>query len=197
MADTSTTAETWKPVVGWEGLYEVSDHGNVRSLDRIVYAGSGRTRKSKGRTIAQLPMPTGHLWVHLCRDGSKDSDRVHRLVMAACVGPCPEGMEVRHIDGDPTNNRVGNLQYGTRSENMDDRVTHGTHHQTVKTHCPQGHELIMPNLNPKQHGRSCRACSQAAARISYEKRKGYPLSDRQTLSDEKYRTIMQRPPLAA
>ncbi len=138
--------EQWRPIPGWEGLYQVSDHGRVRSL---------RTGK-----ILKAGMNRRHRHVALCSGGGK-SFRVHRLVMEAFVGPLPEGMEVRHLDDDPDNNRLSNLVYGTRSENMLDRVRNGTHHHAIKTRCPKGHEYSPSNTIIQTHGgRKCRQCKR-------------------------------------
>lgn len=71
--------------------------------------------------------PKGHLMVNLIGDSGKKAFFIHQLVLRAFVGPCPEGMEVRHFpDRDPSNNSLYNLQYGTKEENERDRITHGT-----------------------------------------------------------------------
>lgn len=105
-------AEVWKPVVGYEGRYEVSNLGGIKSargpvtpflvqgyLKVNVYSGSGGARK-------QVP--------------------VHRLVALAFIGPQPEGMQVLHGDGVSTNNLLSNLSWGTPRANQADRVRHGT-----------------------------------------------------------------------
>ena len=97
---------------------------------------------------------------------------MHRLVLAAFVGPLPEGKEVCHNNGNPGDNRLENLRYGTKSENNLDRVKHGTHHEARKTHCPRGHRLTDPNLraDQKRKGkRTCLACGRAAAYVTYRK----------------------------
>src|SRR3970282_914182 len=102
--------ERWLPVVGYEGSYEVSDLGRVRSLDRILPCG----RRKKGIVLRPSPGANGgHLGLHLCAY-SKRNARVHRLVLAAFVGPCPIGMEGCHDDGAPTNTRLRNLRWDTK-----------------------------------------------------------------------------------
>lgn len=80
--------------------------------------------------------------------------------MAAFAGPCPEGLEVRHLDGDPANNRLTNLCYGTHSENVQDSLRHGTHAQARKDHCNAGHEFTPENtyIRPDNGYRQCRTC---------------------------------------
>jgi len=123
--------EVWKAVVGYEGQYEVSDLGRVRSLDReMTYQRrdqySGRdliiVRKRRGCMLRPGRMPRGHLSVAL---GRKNSICVHVLVLNAFVGPCPPGHECCHGDDVPGNNVLGNLRWGTRSDNLYDAVRTG------------------------------------------------------------------------
>jgi hypothetical protein len=104
--------EVWKPVVGYEGSCVVSNMGRVRSCAGVV-------RKPYYRN-------PGYAIVNLSRPKSIKTWYVHRLVLEAFVGPCPDGMECCHNDGDPTNNRLENLRWDTRCANQADRVRHGT-----------------------------------------------------------------------
>lgn len=167
MADLQPTPERWLPVVGYEGYYEVSDMGCVRSLDRIVRLSDGRDRPMKGRHLALSPHPKGYATVKLSVDGIRYTAMVHRLVLDAFVGPRPDGMEVCHNDGDPSNNRLDNLRYASRSENRLDSVRHGTHPWAQKTHCPRGHEYTPDNIYvqpSRPNSRSCRTCKRARRR---------------------------------
>ncbi len=126
----SNSTENWLPVVGYEGLYEVSDFGRVRSLDRITVAlnrwGSRAPRRYKGRVFRPSLMK-GYPHVHLSRNGQIARFAVHRLVLEAFVEPCPEGMECRHFpDRDRANCSLDNLSWGTRVENFADKHIHGT-----------------------------------------------------------------------
>ena len=162
--------EEWRPVVGWEGLYEVSDQGRVRSFDRTVHCKNGRTRRYKGRLLKPQKSRDGYLRVALCRGDKPRRRYIHRLVLAAFAGPCPDGMETRHMNGNPSDNRLANLQYGTHSENNLDRVKHGTHQETRKTHCPRGHKLTPGNLRKSRETRGwreCLACDRARGYIQY------------------------------
>lgn len=114
--------EEWRDVVGHEGLYLVSDAGNVRSLDRIMHSGE---RGFKGQTLAPGIGPNGYPLVVLCKDGARKSTYVHHLVLEAFIGPRPDGFDCCHRDGTRANNRAGNLRWGTRKENMADCVAHG------------------------------------------------------------------------
>lgn len=116
------TNESWLPIVGYEGLYEVSDLGRVRSLDRR----DSRGNRINGRLRVLSVMESGHMVVSLCKTGNQRSVYVHRLVLEAFVGPCPEGQECLHGDGNGLNNRLRNLRWGTSLENSADASKHGT-----------------------------------------------------------------------
>ena len=166
------TNERWRPVVGYEGLYEVSDHGRVRGTDRVVMRGNGAPQTIRGRILAGKPVRGSHLQVALRRPGHPSDYRyVHALVMIAFVGPYPDGMNVCHNDGNPKNNHLSNLRYGTHTDNMRDTLKHGTHAETNKTHCPRNHPLVVPNLVPsklKNRGyRDCLACSRARSKVRH------------------------------
>lgn len=122
-----SSRKLWKPVVGFEGAYEVSDHGDVRSIDRtwtqVSRFGTLHEHTCKGRILRAGIGSNGYLTVTLGRGNSRT---VHSLVAAAFIGPRPDGCEVLHCDGTRTNNHVSNLRYGTRTENILDAVRSGT-----------------------------------------------------------------------
>lgn len=165
----SSISEEWRPVVGWEGLYEVSDHGRVRSLDRLVQFGTrqrmvrGRIRKP-GRTIK------GVLYVPLC-NGIQVNRSVHQLVLEAFVGPRPSGLEGCHWNDVKTDNRLVNLRWDTHKANELDKVRNGRHHQSIKTQCPRGHDYTEENTKQHSGGRWCRECHRADGRARYWRRK--------------------------
>lgn len=116
----------WLPVVGYEGLYEVSERGDVRSLPRIVPHWTGKTLcQRRGKTLTHCYLGL-YAQVTLSRDGTYKAVKVHSIVAAAFIGPRPPGKVVRHLDGDSTNNHYRNIRYGTHQENSDDMVRHGT-----------------------------------------------------------------------
>lgn len=121
----SLAGEVWKPVVGYDGIYEVSSLGRVKSLTR--YDASGHRRN--GRLLA-LAHYQGYPFVNLNytagRYGRNNTRRVHRLVLEAFVGPCPDGMECCHNNGIRDDNRVENLRWDTHAGNQADKVAHGT-----------------------------------------------------------------------
>ncbi len=122
------SSEIWKAIPGYEGAYEVSNLGRVRSRDRLVRVGHGAFRTLRGRVLRPAPGRTG-----LCVVVGKGNTRqVHSLVAAAFIGPRPPAADVRHLDGDPTNNCATNLAYGTRSENNRDVVYHGRRRLSVE-----------------------------------------------------------------
>ena len=128
--------ECWLPVVGYEGHYEVSNRGRVRSLHRIVKHSRDKGEdRIKARMMA-IPVNRGHGYrqVTLSHDSKKKTFLVHRLVAAAFIGPCPEGEEVLHGIAGSLNNSVENLRYGTRSENEQDKKRDGTDRRGERAH---------------------------------------------------------------
>jgi len=117
--------EIWKPVLGWEGLYEISNWGRVRSCSRMAFAGRAGTRLYKGRFISSFTRQ-GRYFVNLFDADKRATCTVHRLVLEAFVSPRPEGKECRHLDGNPANNKLENLTWGTKLENEADKFLHGT-----------------------------------------------------------------------
>ena len=159
------STEMWRPIPGYEGHYEVSNHGRVRSIDYIDPRGvfwRGRILKQAVQKIGGYP------YVGLRKDGKVHTKRVHALVALAFIGPRPERMEVCHGNGNPADNRLSNLRYDTRSANSIDRTRHGRNKDAIKTHCPRGHRYVEPNLQPadlRVGRRSCRACNRELNRV--------------------------------
>lgn len=122
--------EEWRPVVGFERRYEVSDLGRVRSLDRRVPVnrnGKTHTKFYPSREISQIPHPHDpYMRVWLSRDGKVKPFTVHAIVALTFYGPRPEGKEVCHRDGNGRNNAASNLRYATRAYNREDSRRHGT-----------------------------------------------------------------------
>lgn len=164
MTEIEPVPERWRAIPGWEGLYEVSDLGRVRSLDH-----QGRRQFHRGRILKELVVTrTGYRGVGLHRDGSVEQAYVHELVLRAFVGPRPEGFQTRHLNGQNTDNRLANLKYGTPVENAADKVLHGTARTrlTVATHCKRGHPFDEENtIYPRGGGRNCRECRRANDRV--------------------------------
>lgn len=133
MGHEMSEVENWRDVPGYEGRYQVSDQGRVRSLDcrvRIVIHGVETTRRSPGKMLKPGTMGgRGHVSVAIGRGNSMP---VHSLVALAFIGPRPKGADVAHGDGDATNNRVENLRYATRGDNNRDMVFHGRRRLSVE-----------------------------------------------------------------
>lgn len=187
----ATHSEVWRPIPGYEGLYEASDAGRVRSLDHATIASNGVTRNYKGKVLTQTAFKTGHLQVKLTKEGGQATRWVHQLVMEAFVGPRAPGQVVRHLNDVPDDNRLENLTYGTQSDNMWDLARNGGNRQRQLTHCPHGHELTAPNLAKsfaKRGHRACLACARARSRIY---RRPEWKSKFKALSDSYYAALMK------
>lgn len=158
--------ENWRPVPGYSA-YEVSDLGRVRSVSRIDAAGKRR----RGRMRSLTTMHSGHLSVTLRGEEGRRRFLVHHLVLMAFVGPRPVGMEACHWNDKPSDNRLVNLRWDTRSANQLDSVRNGTHHVARRTHCPQGHEYTPENtyMYPGNR-RACRECRRQYREAHREER---------------------------
>lgn len=118
--------EIWKPVPGYEGFYDASECGHVRSVSRPSTHYTGKMIMRGGRVLRGCINFKGYLQVSLCRDGKTRTAFVHALVALTYRGPRPSGLLVRHLNGDATDNRASNLAYGTQLENVADMEVHGT-----------------------------------------------------------------------
>jgi len=112
-----TSPEVWKPVPGYEGIYEISNFGKVNSIKD----GERFPRKLNATTHY-----TSFSAKKLPEHKSQKSFYIHRLVAQVFIGPRPEGCIIRHLDGDRRNNHVSNLAYGTKEENVADTIAHGS-----------------------------------------------------------------------
>lgn len=118
--------ENWRAVVGYEGLYEVSDLGRVRSLDRVIEKPALGFWNIRGITLAQHKTADGYLRVKVSRDGKARTVGVHQLVAAAFICPIPfEAAEVNHKDLNKRNNTPGNLEWVSHQKNMDHANANG------------------------------------------------------------------------
>lgn len=124
MAGQQMPSEIWKPVLGWEDAYEVSNLGRVRSVDRVAMRKDGKPLKVKGRILLAKPNGRGYPRVTLNRGGESGWALVHRLVADAFLD-APDGeigclrgqFVINHKDGNKINNAVSNLEWVTTSEN--------------------------------------------------------------------------------
>lgn len=114
--------EEWKDIPGYEGLYQVSNRGRAKRLPRYHSLNNNPSIYIPERILKQKHYhKCGHLAVSLCKNGKQTNKPVHGLVLEAFSGQRPKGMDIRHLDSNPSNNRLDNLAYGTRAENCIDQ----------------------------------------------------------------------------
>jgi len=111
--------EAWRDVIGYEGLYQISNLGRVKSQTRRDMP----NRVIAGKILRQYDERPS---VVLYKGGVATNKRVHRLILEAFIGPAPYGMEGCHYDGDRGNNQLKNLRWDTRKNNHADKIRHGT-----------------------------------------------------------------------
>ena len=165
MEDVTPEPERWLPVPDYEGFYEVSSLGRVRSLVRMTARGrrGGRMKETPPGTCGY---PVVSLWAH----GTGRTVAVHVLIAAAFLGSRPAGMEVRHLDGDPSNCVLSNLAYGTHAENMRDMLAHGTARKPG-THCSRGHKYPdRQYVDGEKTRQRCRICQRVTDRAAKERK---------------------------
>lgn len=145
--------ERWRKIPGFNSHYEVSDAGRVRSVNRTLQAvsrwGTWYERQVKGILLRPGRAKSGHLTVVLGREFG--SHTVHALVMLAFRGPTPAGLEIRHLNGNPADNRLMNLAFGTRSRNNQDKKWHAGQSNFRLT--PEQVKYIKASLGPHGAGR--------------------------------------------
>lgn len=174
--------ERWSALIGYEGMYEVSTLGNVRSLSRL----DSRGRRVAGRMLKQ-PLVSGYPSVAVCRDGKYQMRYVHQMVLECFAGPRPAGFEGCHYDGDRRNNRLDNLRWDTPQANGADRSRHGTASNSQKTACAFGHPLLHPNLSPakaRKGHRECLSCARGRAHARH-----YRLTFTKEIGDRYYAAL--------
>lgn len=109
--------EIWKDIPEYEELYQASNLGQIRSF--LIH-------KTLGKILRPILCTGGHLQVGLYKNGKQKRLFIHRLILNTFVGSCHIGMQCRHLDGNPINNKLNNLKWGTGSENQQDSIRHGT-----------------------------------------------------------------------
>lgn len=167
--------EQWRPIPRYAGLYEVSDLGRVRGIDRVVIRSNGNPKTIPGTLRTQSIRKNGYASVTLSDHGKKRAELVHRLVLEAFVGPAQDSEEACHGDGDRSNNALTNLRWDTRSANHLDRRLHGTSRpwNSGLRFCQRGHEFTAANTRIGAEGRRiCRACQRLHAAKFRAKKKG-------------------------
>lgn len=112
--------EIWKPIIGYEGLYEVSNFGRIKSLPRVWICGNKKSKRSKPETISRIHHnKQKYLQVWLSKEGIAKIYRVHRLVAQAFIPNTENKETVNHINGIKDDNRIENLEWNTLRENQD------------------------------------------------------------------------------
>lgn len=156
--------EEWRPVAR-APEYAVSNHGRVMRL--LAKPGTRACKVLKPHINEK-----GYFRIVLRTGGEKIDARVHRLVCEAFIGPATdERPVVRHLDGNPANNHISNLVWGTPKENMEDKYRHGTAvdppglaERRAQTHCCHGHEFTTDNTYINKGRRHCRTCAREKQR---------------------------------
>lgn len=110
--------EVWKDVVGYEGLYRVSNIGRVMSYDKMVISGQGAKRFYPAALLSELKNTDGYRHNGFYKDNTCRSRMIHRLVALAFIPNPANKPQINHINGIKTDNRVENLEWCTRSENI-------------------------------------------------------------------------------
>ena len=128
------TVEQWRPVVGYEGLYEVSDQGQIKRVEGRVWNRRGFWITRKEGVLRPGTDSDGYLIVGLCKGGVRKTKKIHQQVLLAFVGSCPSGHQTRHLNGERKDNRLVNLSWGTHAENMADIERHGNRHRGEAHH---------------------------------------------------------------
>lgn len=191
MDDSSAAAERWLAIPGYEGRYEVSDLGRVRSVDRLHTCKSGEVRRYKGKLLKLTPAKDSG-YVRVALGNGSDKPTVHTLVLRAFVGPPPEGMEGCHENDIKHDNRLVNLRWDTRLANILDKIRNGNDRHRNQTHCLRNHKLVSPNLveaAAERGHRQCRACNRAVAYVDYYLNKHGIQLDLDSISDDYYERI--------
>lgn len=165
-------------MVGYEGLYEVSDHGRIRSVARVVERSNGRRQfvRERIRKTYNCSGRANHQVVRLAKEGKMTTKLVHRMMLESFVGPCPDGMQACHANDVADDNRLENLRWDTQSANQADSVQNSRHGWANKTHCKRGHEFTPENTRyvhatGRNPYRVCRQCDNPRQLEYYYHRK--------------------------
>lgn len=182
-----SSLEIWKDILGYEGYYQVSNFGRVRSLTRsevIPYLETTRVRKRNGRICA--PRFNRHYFqITLSRDGRKEQPPIHRLVAQAFI-PNPDGKpQVNHIDGNKTNNAWTNLEWCTAQENAQHAIIvlgidkSGGRQKTCKaiTARNSAETLVFDSIRHAERAGFVRHMIKACLRGTYSQHRGYIWTD--------------------
>lgn len=118
----SLDGETWKDIVGYEGIYQISNLGRVKSLSRVLHY-PGKSIQTQGKILLPFTASHHYLYVTLVKDKKKTKKGIHRLVGEAFI-PNPESLpEIDHINGNPKDNNVSNLRWCSHKSNQNNPIT--------------------------------------------------------------------------
>lgn len=138
--------EIWKNIPNYEGLYQVSNLGNIRSLDKFSFTNNRfnkMKRKVKGRILKPyLNEKTGYLQIVLSNNKKQKTWLVHRLVAQTFISNLENKPQVNHIDGDKNNNNINNLEWCTCSENIKHAFINNLSHSNFKVQCGSNHHFF-------------------------------------------------------
>jgi len=143
--------EQWKAVKGFEGLYEVSDHGRVKSLSKLVKGGHGSEWWREGKMLS-LSANVEYLMVGLSKEGIRKSTTVHSLVAEAFLDHVADGHKIviDHINGENHDNRAENLQLITHLENVEKGYVKKYGNRETKKHLLRICELEKENAELRE-----------------------------------------------
>lgn len=114
--------EIWKNIKGYEGLYQISNYGNIKSLDRIIIYKNKYSHFHKGKYLKQEIDINGYLYISISKDGKIKKNKVHRLVAETFIFNPKNKSDVNHKDGNKQNNNIDNLEWNTHQENENHAV---------------------------------------------------------------------------
>jgi len=123
--------EIWKEIPGSNNKYFASNMGRFKKYNII---------------LKQYNDKNGYLLVYVLLNNKMGTYRSHRIILETFVGPCPKGMVCRHLDGNPKNNKLDNLEWNTNSINMKDRTKHGTQPKGEKTSQSKFYDIDILNM---------------------------------------------------
>jgi hypothetical protein len=144
--------EQWKPIKNYEGLYEVSNLGRIKSLERTYIGKGGKTYPIHEKILKPANHKEGYCFVYLCKDTKKQFCYIHRLVAETFIQNIENKPCVNHIDCDPSNNCVDNLEWCTQQENIQyssklGRQKGSNHTPIIATNLQTGEELYFESQN--------------------------------------------------
>lgn len=144
--------EEWRDVLGYEGYYQASSEGRIRSLDRYCYYVNGRVDFIKGQIKSQRPRKDGYMQVNLCRDSKKVCLAVHQVIWEAFKGKRTKGMHICHNNSQCQDNRIENLREDTCAGNFRDKIENGTspRGENQGSHKLTAEQILAIRADPRQ-----------------------------------------------